>query len=384
MTDGTSQGLFVIVAVVIFGIFVTIAYSLFGDKLKLSLASIFEDSFTQAENALNGGEKIIVDAPTHLASVREDDKFKFVKIRDAYEENGETYSDIYIKVETMDDGNLKVVGANTKEEDATYNISSPSWVLKGGRFVLPKTIDGKQLTEIAPEVFSFSEFTGDLNLLGITKLSQGDFISSAFEGNFNAPELDIIISDNSSHLLNSSFTGNFNAPKLKEIPEKAFENSTFTGTFNAPEVTSIGQGAFTTSKFNGNFNAPKVKSIGQGAFMNSTFTGNFNAPELETIGVDAFVNVRFDGNFNAPKVTKIEANAFTASAFTGNFNAPKVTSIGGHAFMNSTFKGGTFDAPNVTNIGEAAFLFSEFTSANAPKLQTIGLGNPNLEEKLGK
>lgn len=44
MTNGSSQGLFVIVAVVIFGIFVAIAYILFEDTLSPALASIFSDA----------------------------------------------------------------------------------------------------------------------------------------------------------------------------------------------------------------------------------------------------------------------------------------------------------------------------------------------------
>ncbi|MDB1651758.1 leucine-rich repeat domain-containing protein [Enterococcus faecalis] len=52
MTDGSSQGLFVIVAVVIFGIFVLISYVLFRDNLKTSLANIFTDGLVQATNSL--------------------------------------------------------------------------------------------------------------------------------------------------------------------------------------------------------------------------------------------------------------------------------------------------------------------------------------------
>ena len=57
MTDGASQGLYVIVAVVIFGIFVLISYGLFRDTLKPSLSNIFTDSLEQAE--LNFDSKII-------------------------------------------------------------------------------------------------------------------------------------------------------------------------------------------------------------------------------------------------------------------------------------------------------------------------------------
>ncbi|MDT2795530.1 hypothetical protein P7H53_12350 [Enterococcus thailandicus] len=53
MTDGASQGLFVIVAVVIFGIFVLIAYLLFRDTLKGSLEGIFKNATSDATASLN-------------------------------------------------------------------------------------------------------------------------------------------------------------------------------------------------------------------------------------------------------------------------------------------------------------------------------------------
>ncbi|MGF1948000.1 hypothetical protein ACQUFD_12935 [Enterococcus gallinarum] len=59
MTDGSSQGLFVIVAIVIFGIFVFISYLLFRDTMKPTLANVFCDSFEQVgenTNLLDGSE----------------------------------------------------------------------------------------------------------------------------------------------------------------------------------------------------------------------------------------------------------------------------------------------------------------------------------------
>ncbi|EGO2610131.1 hypothetical protein IHC33_002149 [Enterococcus faecalis] len=53
MTEGAGQGLFVIVAVVIFGIFVLISYVLFKDTLQPSLANIFTDGLEQAEDAID-------------------------------------------------------------------------------------------------------------------------------------------------------------------------------------------------------------------------------------------------------------------------------------------------------------------------------------------
>ena len=54
MTNGSSQGLFVVVAIVIFGIFVLISYLLFKDNLKPSLSRIFNDSLEQSADYLTG------------------------------------------------------------------------------------------------------------------------------------------------------------------------------------------------------------------------------------------------------------------------------------------------------------------------------------------
>lgn len=47
MTNGTSQGLFIVVAIIIFGIFIAISYLLFRNTLKPSLSTIYCDSFEQ-------------------------------------------------------------------------------------------------------------------------------------------------------------------------------------------------------------------------------------------------------------------------------------------------------------------------------------------------
>lgn len=60
MTDGSSQGLFVVVAVVIFGIFVAISYSLFRDQLSPALASIFSESTETATDKLLGGKNVLI------------------------------------------------------------------------------------------------------------------------------------------------------------------------------------------------------------------------------------------------------------------------------------------------------------------------------------
>lgn len=57
MTNGTSQGLFVVVAIVIFGIFILTSYLLFRDNLKPTLANIFTDGVEQANCSLAGSDE---------------------------------------------------------------------------------------------------------------------------------------------------------------------------------------------------------------------------------------------------------------------------------------------------------------------------------------
>ncbi len=52
MTGGTSQGLFVVVAIVIFGIFVGLTYTLFGSTLKPALVNLFEIATEQSQESL--------------------------------------------------------------------------------------------------------------------------------------------------------------------------------------------------------------------------------------------------------------------------------------------------------------------------------------------
>lgn len=56
MTNGTSQGLFIVVGVVIFGIFISIAYVLFGDDIKVGLGSVFDDSIDEVKKKEENSE----------------------------------------------------------------------------------------------------------------------------------------------------------------------------------------------------------------------------------------------------------------------------------------------------------------------------------------
>lgn len=60
MTDGTSQGLFIVVAIVIFGIFVGLAYTAFGEVLQPKMVTIFE---TALDFKVEGGSEGTPEVP---------------------------------------------------------------------------------------------------------------------------------------------------------------------------------------------------------------------------------------------------------------------------------------------------------------------------------
>ncbi len=58
MTSGTSQGLFIVIAIIIFGLFVGISYTIFGHTLKPTLAGIFTDATEETTKKLLDLENI--------------------------------------------------------------------------------------------------------------------------------------------------------------------------------------------------------------------------------------------------------------------------------------------------------------------------------------
>ena len=66
MTDGTSQGLFIVVAIVIFGIFTVLAYILFEDTLSPAMANMFTEATEKAVKDLNGGIKLDTNGFRHV------------------------------------------------------------------------------------------------------------------------------------------------------------------------------------------------------------------------------------------------------------------------------------------------------------------------------
>lgn len=316
MTNGTSQGLFIIVAVIIFGIFVLISYLLFGDKLKTGLANIFDDSLEQVEYEVTG---IIKSKP--LTGQEEDEQFIYAKIRTGSGDD----TDIWGKFQKESNNELTLLSVNNDNNKENYsaglgingNTPNSSGTVKNGSLVIPNTINGKKVTKIGDNAFR-----------------------------------------------ESSLNGTFSAPSVREVGESAFLRTVFTGDFDLPNIETIGSSAFYASQFNGMFLAPKVKTISDTSFQKSIFIGTFNAPNVQYIGVRTFYSSKFTGDFVQPNIITVGDRAFYSSNFNGIFNCPNVYRVDDWAFINSKFTSVT--APELVVLGTKGIGMSNNTYYKLP------------------
>lgn len=130
MTNGTSQGLFIIVAVIIFGIFVLISYLLFGDKLKTGLASIFDDSLEQVglSSDTNDEPSSLADIDKPINEIKKEhdlDNFKFQDMNNVgfTNNNGIITSDDIV----MDFENYEYLYSNLPDNFVTYDYNAMSF-----------------------------------------------------------------------------------------------------------------------------------------------------------------------------------------------------------------------------------------------------------------
>ncbi|MBK4849536.1 leucine-rich repeat domain-containing protein [Enterococcus faecium] len=412
MTNGTSQGLFIAVAIIIFGIFVLISYVLFRDTLKPSLANIFTDGFNQATTALNNGSILENNINTDETNSTIYKNQLYVKIRDKNEAKDET--EVWVLLEELKDGTYAIKSSGIDNTSPTYDIQGYSKGLSGssmmtGDLILPDTINGKKITLIKEYAFYFSKFNGQLTLPNYLQSIGGNaFVASEFTGNLKLP--DEMTSIEHSAFGASNFSGELILPdKLTSIGELAFMRSNFTGSLTLLDsLQSIGYNAFYFSNFTGQLHISKfskLKSIGANAFGTSNFTGSLTLPDeltfigesafncskfsgdlilpdkLTSIGKLAFAQSIFDGQLTISKSSKLELIgklAFGDSKFTGNLELPNnLSSIEAYAFSRSKFTG-TLDISNVTNIGEYAFGNSSISTV---KNDSLDNNNKTIDKK---
>lgn len=220
MTNGSSQGLFVIVAVVIFGIFVAISYIIFRGNLAPSMSSIFSDSISTATNfeqIINKGED-------------EDYYYGFYPLKN---DNEGMYVE-YFASKTEDKAYLFAFYEKSKTGELVKYEHGEK--LKG-HLELPDTIEGKKVVGL-----------------------------SVYKGTQNA-----------NWSLSKAKISSVKLPRyLETIPEGLFNEATNLKSIvgGIPEsVTSIGNYAFNKTILEGELTIPaNVESIGNYAFRNTNLT----------------------------------------------------------------------------------------------------------------
>lgn len=305
MTSGVSNGLFVIIAVVIFGIFVSISYLILRDKLSPTLATVFKDGLSMVLNQVS--EDII--------SSRKDDNYVYAQVSSGNMFLGTT--DVWLKLEKTENNTFRIVGSDSSDDSYTIENSKIK-----GNFWIPRTVDSIAITEIGDNAFYSSKFTGDFNAPYIKKIGNYAFNDSSFNGSFYAPNVQTI---GFASFYLSTFQEEFNAPNVLRVEDEAFTKSSFKGSFIQNNLVYAGDSSFKNSNFSGEFVAPLIKRVEASAFENSVFTENLSLPNAELIGFNAFKNSTFSGHLFAPKALEIWTGAFLNSDFTSSSFSPTIS-----------------------------------------------------------
>lgn len=335
MTNGTSQGLFIVVAIVIFGIFVGLSYTLFGDELSPALQGLFGQSTEQAGGNLTGKIDVNVDA------FREDEHFVYAKIREENPEKNE--KEVWVKAEKLEDGTLSIVGTDIQDRTyvGSYEVDDSSGIAAKGEITFPDRINNMKIIGIKDNVFKYSAFTGKLRLPSHLKyLGDYAFYYAKFSGEMELPSTLIEIGDLAFD--HSLFTGKLELPaSLTYIGTQAFYKSKFSGDLDLPDgLNHIGQNAFIYSKFSGDLELPsKLTYIGDDAFQFSLFSGELVLPQdLTYVGSYAFEDSTFSGEIVLPKsLQEVGFASFRESTFTKLIKQNPDVFIDSFAFQNSTF-----------------------------------------------
>lgn len=236
MTNGTSQGLFVVVAIVIFGIFTLTSYLLFKDNLKPTLANIFTDGLEQADSYLSG---VI--------------KEKYLTWR-------------------VFDNEINVTGLS---EIAYKNgVVRPQFKT----IILPETVNGEDL-----KVLNFNnnghkgfigveKIVGNSSLQGVAPLATGE--ESIKELDLSKTKVESVFQyfTKDSHLKKVTFGKHMKELSYGIFQGKYLEEITFTNTTEFEDINSM---AFYGMNTNITLNAPKELKIQLSKFENKFKTINY-------------------------------------------------------------------------------------------------------------
>ena len=353
MTNGTSQGLFIVVAIVIFGIFVGLSYTLFSGELSPALNGLFGDATEQAGDILGGDSGSEYSGWTDVESTREKDGFIYAKIRTA-DANG---TDFWVKAKKTEDGKgLVVVSSSDRDYPTGTYWNTPHFgdlVVVSDLYTFPDLIDGIPIVGFEDKVFNNANFKDNIVFpKGLLTIGNFTFYNSELKGTFNAPKNLVSIGDYAFH--KAMFTGELKLPtSIRTLGNHIFSVSDFSGDLVLPEgLETIGEHTFTGVGFEEGVVIPStLKNIPDGAFVNTPFKGTIKiAKGVENIGERAFTEAKFTGNLIIPEGVKtIGSISFVNSKFTGELILPEtLITIGSSAFQGSIFTSVTKLNPNTS------------------------------------
>lgn len=391
MTNGTSQGLFIVVAIVIFGLFVVLSNNLFGDELSPALVDMFTTSAEQSTNVLdsnNNGKEDNEDVVQIKDNALKD------SIIDELANKGVTVEDSNVTVGDMkeldsltaDGKNIKdlaglEVAENLKNLDVHNNDISSIIPIKDLENLIYLNIKENPLPK---EDIEFLKNRGIVNLIVDeaatipdeeiedknveSKRQEGIYLYAKIrDSNDSKGESEIwvkaekVADDKKLKLVGtSSVDGNYESKGygltgLLDIPN----------TIDGIPITEISANIFDASVFEGTLVLPsKLEVIGESAFENSLFTGDLELPSnVQHVSSWAFYLSRFDGKLTLPNSLKvIEASAFAYSEFTGELVLPEqLEYLGDWSLTSAEFTGELILPESITYIGNEAFEFAKFS-----------------------
>lgn len=264
MTNGTSQGLFIVIAVIIFGIFVLISYILFKDTMKTSLTAIFTDSLEQSSNNLDGS----INIKDKNKQENDDYYFGYIKLDG---DNSDSYLNYY---EAKSTGYVYLVAVYTKDSEGNYVQDTSGEKLKG-HLNLPDKVNGKKVVAIGTNAGS-QDGIWTFQGAQISSVKLPRYLQTIPTGLFNN-------ATNLTKIVNGLPEG------ITSIGVNAFTNAPLTGTIKIPDgVVEIKDNAFNKATFSGTLTIPESTSmIGNSSFANSLFNNVDNRSNSLTLGEDS-------------------------------------------------------------------------------------------------
>lgn len=356
MTSGTSQGLFIVIAIIIFGIFVGLSQTVFGKTLTNGLVDLFTDATEQS------GFRPDEDYNDEDAIPSEEGDFIF-------------------------DGVNKIIGYRGTDTE----------------IVIPDEIDGKAVTAISGDAF---------NNKGLTKVIMPNTLSVIDDGRVEGEDVIGAFANNDikeiSFSANIRYIGSFaffngtideiELPEgLKSIGESAFENNNLTNVKLPSTLENIADEAFKGNDLekveytdseevvekqlgkdvfaDNNLKDVEVpsgtKEIEEGTYSNLGLEKLVLPEGLETIGKDAFKENKLTDVVIPESVKTIEDGAFRENDLT-NISLPSgLEHIGEYAFYKNQLP--VIHLPNsLLTIGRYAFYSNKLVDVEIPsKLNTI-------------